>query len=192
MRELSSLAIAPTQFPNSDHAPMQRAALPRPQSHNRTPFEDSGTCHPSHPVQHSSWACQPDPRQGSRRLRPPRHNHLRRRGSAASPPRGAGRGGRVDPSSSDVRCRAGGRRQAKACCGSDWQTRFLLPNARTFGRRSRSGSSKPEHFQHGLFAIHGPSRGILQILFVGAGRIGGPICFPASTTLRHEFSGRTP
>jgi hypothetical protein len=32
-----------------------------PQSHNRTPFEDSGTCHPRHPVQHSSWACQPDP-----------------------------------------------------------------------------------------------------------------------------------
>ena len=31
-----------------------------PQSHNRTPFEDSGTCHPSHPVQHASWACQPD------------------------------------------------------------------------------------------------------------------------------------
>ena len=28
---------------------------------NRTPFEDSGTCHPRHPVQHSSWACQPDP-----------------------------------------------------------------------------------------------------------------------------------
>ena len=33
LRELSSLAIDPTQFPNRHHAPVQRAALPRPQSY---------------------------------------------------------------------------------------------------------------------------------------------------------------
>ena len=38
-----------------------------PQSHNRTPFEDSGTCHPRYPVQHSSCACQPDPNDQVRR-----------------------------------------------------------------------------------------------------------------------------
>ena len=54
LRELSSLAIDPTQFSNSRHAPVQRAALPRLQAHHRAPFEDSGTCHPRHPVQHSS------------------------------------------------------------------------------------------------------------------------------------------
>ena len=33
LRELASLAIDPTQFPNRHHAPVQRAAPTRPQSH---------------------------------------------------------------------------------------------------------------------------------------------------------------
>ena len=47
-------------LPNSQTVTMLLCRAQLDLAPNRTPFEDSGTCHPRHPVQHSTWACQPD------------------------------------------------------------------------------------------------------------------------------------
>ena len=60
---------SPSILPNSQTITMLLCREQLDLAPNRTPFEDSGTCHPSHPVQPSSWACQPDPRNLSIRLR---------------------------------------------------------------------------------------------------------------------------